>query len=136
MLRSSSASHLRRGLLFIRSLQNSYDGHLSHLKVRLYSLSHRMAAFLELVNPRSLNQVLYVRFFLVKLLQRVQWAVVRLLCTVNSFSFVILMKYAKSCIDSQRMSVIINVTLFLIEKGHLTLGRPLIVLILECGYSG
>ena len=62
-----------------------------NLKVRLDRISNSISNFFELLKSSSLNHVLYLCFFTVKLIQGINWVRISLLWKVHFLSAILVM---------------------------------------------
>ena len=88
--------------------KHSHNWHMVDLKVRLDSVSNSISNFFQLLKSSSLNHVLYLSFFTVKLIQRVFWIGVCLLWKVHFLSAILMMNSLGSS-HCQGVSIVVHV---------------------------
>ena len=88
---------------------------MSQLHVRLDSLAHGLARPLELVHACFVQKLLDVGLLPVQLLERVERVIVRWLGAIHRLRLLILVVDAECCLNGQRVSVVVDITLLVIE---------------------
>jgi len=93
---------------------------MSQLHVRLHCLAHRVACPLQLVYACFLQKLLDMGLLPIQLLKRVKRVIVRWLGAIHRPGLLILVVDTECCLNGQRIAVVVDITLLLIEVAPLT----------------